>query len=84
MPGFMTHYVFGKSVIDEMDLDDKSIARHPKVFNTGLQGPDAFFFAPCLFNEGGNPGSRIHNKDTGILIRNMLISETLIKGQKTA
>lgn len=83
MPGFMTHYVFGKSVIDEMDLDDKSIARHPKVFNTGLQGPDAFFyFAPCYSMKGGNPGSRIHNKDAGILIRNMLISETLIKDRK--
>ena len=48
MPGFRSHYFFGKVTYDELldkDLPD-CIKNHPTVYYLGEQGPDIFFYSP--------------------------------------
>ncbi len=45
MPGLVTHFIFGYSVLNKLDENDKqTINKHHEIFNIGTQGPDLFFY----------------------------------------
>ncbi len=48
MPGFRSHYFFGKTTADELLAEGAPdcIEAHPTVYNLGQQGPDIFFYSP--------------------------------------
>lgn len=65
MPGFRTHYLFGRITDSHLGFKYNSIKKHPNVYNLGEQGPDIFFYSPpahIFFNE--HLGGRIHKNDT--------------------
>lgn len=65
MPGFRTHYLFGRISDSNLGLQYNSIKRHPTVYNLGQQGPDIFFYCPpshLFYKE--HLGARIHKHDT--------------------
>ena len=48
MPGFMTHYILGIKMYQDIPdtLLKESIHRHKNLFRLGLQGPDFLFAYP--------------------------------------
>lgn len=64
MPGFRTHYLFGKSAMEENKLADiyQCIKDHPLAYQLGQQGPDIFFYNPfTVFSYPASLGTTIHN-----------------------
>ena len=75
MPAFITHYIFGNDVVIHLRPCEtrRIIFAEHAAFNTGLQGPDFFFYNFPLGGFGRtNPGSTIHNIDGGKFIMNMM------------
>lgn len=75
MPGYMTHYIFGKQEYKKLSESElkQAIRSNRNVFNLGLQGPDIFFFFPGYFLINKiNLGSIMHRSKTGQCMRNML------------
>ena len=75
MPAFLTHYACG--VCGYRTLPDgwlkKAIRRHTGVFNTGLAGPDLFFYSAVEFRRHGMTiGRAMHKYRTGAFLHNML------------
>ncbi len=48
MPGFRSHYFFGKKTYDELEGQGlpECVKAHPTVYFLGQQGPDIFFYSP--------------------------------------
>lgn len=66
MPGFRTHYLFGKTADDEYHLNQHypAIKVHPHAYQLGQQGPDIFFYyIPSIFFYPKNIGTVMHNRD---------------------
>ena len=64
MPGFRTHFLFGKTSEEEFHLGKNfpCLREHPRVFWLGQQGPDIFFYdIPSLIRQKKNIGSEMHN-----------------------
>lgn len=74
MPGFNTHYFFGKQNLEAMEKNEvtECCKKYSSAFSLGLQGPDLFFyFAAAGFCRGKNLGSLLHVEDTGLFFHNM-------------
>lgn len=77
MPGFVTHYVFGKKAIGIYGQNQSVLAdyinEHREIYDMGLQGPDMFFyyFLSKVFYKR-NIGSIMHTKDIGKFKKNFL------------
>lgn len=79
MPGFLTHYLFGRQILTKLDLITSSslfktaVKKHPTVFNLGTQGPDLFFYyLPSNFNPKKKLGTLMHQNRTGSFFANCL------------
>lgn len=75
MPGYLTHYIFGKQEYKKLSESDlkQAVRENINVFNLGLQGPDIFFYYPGYFLiNKKNLGSIMHRNKTGRYISNML------------
>lgn len=75
MPGYMTHYIFGKQEYKKLSENElkKAVRENRNVFNLGLQGPDIFFYFPGYFIiNKTNLGSIMHRNRTGRYMSNML------------
>lgn len=68
MPGFITHYVFGRDVIRSLSKQKlkEIIKLHKQVFYLGTQGPDIFSynFHLLMFHDQRNIGSYMHHYRT--------------------
>ncbi len=63
MPGFKSHYLFGKNALANFtpDKHEQFLVNHPKSYNLGLQGPDVFFYhLPSWLFYKENIGDKIH------------------------
>lgn len=82
MPGFTTHYIFGRDVYHKLtDISlKKNLYRNRAVYGFGLQGPDFFFyFLPSYILHGHNPGSVAHTTDTRKFYRALIESSQKFK-----
>ena len=68
MPGFLTHYVFGQELLNQLpDISVKKIIQeNPNSYALGLQGPDLFFyyFPTLLKGNTHKLGNRMHKEKT--------------------
>ncbi|MCR5145064.1 MAG: zinc dependent phospholipase C family protein [Lachnospiraceae bacterium] len=75
MPGFTTHYLFGKNTKEEIDNKDilTIINKYEKSFNIGLQGPDIFFYyVPAHLDSNRNIGNVMHDTTTHEYFQNLI------------
>ena len=76
MPGFMTHYILGIKMYQDIPdtLLKESIHRHKNLFRLGLQGPDFLFAYPrtVIGKKGNHIGSRLHKEKVNLFFENML------------
>ena len=75
MPGYMSHYIFGKLEYKKLSQNEikRAIKDNITVYNLGLQGPDIFFYYPAArFISKKNLGSIMHNSLTGKYIGTMI------------
>ncbi|MCL2363946.1 MAG: hypothetical protein FWC71_04705, partial [Defluviitaleaceae bacterium] len=75
MPGFLTHYLAGQSVLAELPDEVKAFipAASERIFNLGLQGSDIFFYYPTgfLWARSRGVGSQIHRERFGPFFMHM-------------
>ncbi|HAQ51821.1 MAG TPA: hypothetical protein DCR12_03540 [Lachnospiraceae bacterium] len=67
MPGFKSHYLFGRNALNEFTPDkyQQYLIRFPQSYHLGLQGPDVFFYyVPAYLFYKENIGVVIHNGKT--------------------
>ncbi len=75
MPGLVTHYIFGHSVLNNLSEQNKNkINKHHEIFNIGTQGPDMFFYyLPGLFKKSTNQlGLVMHKKNIKSFFKSVL------------
>lgn len=75
MPGFKSHYLFGRCTLDSFTPNEYEsfIVRYPQSFHIGLQGPDVFFYyLPAWLLHKHNIGNVMHNKDTKRLFLSLI------------
>lgn len=77
MPGFVTHYLFGRDSYQKMPsgaLKENILANHA-AYTLGQQGPDIFFyFFPSYCIHGNNIGALAHCSETNAFFRGLLLS----------
>jgi len=75
MPGFLTHYLAGQSVLAELPEEVKALIppESERIFNLGLQGSDIFFYYPTgfLWARSRGVGSQIHHERFGPFFMHM-------------
>ena len=75
MPGFRSHYFFGKNTFDKLCDNGlpECVKLHPTVFYLGEQGPDIFFYSPqahvCY---KGNIGMMMHGRNVNKIFEGLL------------
>lgn len=64
MPAVYAHYRFGKQLISTLPPDVKQcVSRFRRLYDTGLQGPDLFFYYnPLMKTSTGALGKQFHNQ----------------------
>ncbi len=75
MPGFITHFVFGKEGYKDFTEGSvkEAIRKHRHAYNTGLQGPDIFFYFPAyILISKKNLGSIMHRSEVNPFFSEML------------
>lgn len=85
MPGFTTHYLFGRNAYQKLArLPLKEAIRiHHAAYSLGLQGPDLFFyFLPSYAIHKNNLGSVAHTEQTNTFLRHLLGSRSLFPRQR--
>ena len=85
MPGFTTHYLFGRAACQKLaKLPLKEAIRiHHAAYSLGLQGPDLFFyFLPSYAIHKNNIGSVAHTQKTNTFLRHLLESRGLFPRQR--
>lgn len=85
MPGLVTHYIFGHSVLNELNENDKiTINKHFEIFNIGTQGPDLFFYyLPGLVRKQTKElGLIMHKKKINNFLRVLLKEMDKLKGSE--
>lgn len=85
MPGYVTHYIFGREMytkITDADLK-KAIHDNHAVYALGHLGPDIFFYyLPAYVLHGCNLGDMAHTKKTGQFFAALLESRFVFKNPK--
>jgi len=74
MPGFLTHYIAGQTVMSSAGPKiTRKINKYDRLFNLGTQGPDIFFYyLPGIIRKNSrNIGGEMHSNDLGIFIAHM-------------
>lgn len=82
MPGFATHYVFGREAYQKLRPSSlkKNLYKNRGAYGLGLQGPDFFFyFLPSYLFHGKNAGSIAHTTETQKFFRALLESRNQLK-----
>lgn len=69
MPGFTTHIIMGKELVDALDESfflKKLLSSEGGAYNLGLQGPDVYFYDPLCHVESStkNIGGIMHEGGT--------------------
>ncbi len=80
MPGFTTHYLFGRNTYRQLNHNvlKQIIHSHHAAYSLGLQGPDVFFyFLPSYAIHSNNIGAVAHTDHTGKFLRHLLESRSL-------
>ena len=74
MPGFITHYVFGKEGFKEFTEGSvkEAVRKHRHAFHIGLQGPDIFFYFPAyVLISKKNLGTIMHRSEVNPFFREL-------------
>lgn len=77
MPGFVTHYIFGRENYHKLNHDTwkKNLYVNRAAYSLGQQGPDIFFYyLPSYLLHGHNIGSLAHTRETNAFFRGLLRS----------
>lgn len=80
MPGFITHYIFGREAYHRLMPSSlkRNLNRNRAAYGLGLQGPDfIFYYLPSYVLHGQALGSLAHTKDTQKFFTNLLESRNL-------
>lgn len=75
MPGFVTHYIFGKETYRRLRQQDqkRNLYNNRAAYGLGLQGPDIFFYyLPSYVLHGHNIGALAHTCETNAFFRGLL------------
>lgn len=75
MPGFVTHYIFGREAYHKLTCcsQKKNLYDNRAAFGLGLQGPDIFFYyLPSYLLHHHNIGALAHTKETNAFFFGML------------
>lgn len=87
MPGFVTHYLFGRDAYRRLTSPafKKDIIQNHAAYSLGQQGPDIFFyFLPSYCIHGHNIGALAHKKETNAFFRGLLKSAEQSEDKETA
>lgn len=79
MPGFVTHYIFGRETYHKLKLTQqkRNLYDNRAAYGLGLQGPDLFFYyLPSYVLHGHNIGALAHTSETNAFFRGLLQSYT--------
>jgi len=74
MPGFLTHYIAGQAVLNNLAPDISDIIKKgERLYNLGCQGPDIFFyyFPGHIRKRSRDIGGHMHKNDLGLVIARM-------------
>lgn len=85
MPGFVTHYLFGRETYGKLSPSSlkKNLYYNRAAYGLGLQGPDCiFYYLPSYILHGKNLGSLAHTTDTQKFYLSLLESRTLFHSPK--
>lgn len=77
MPGFVTHYIFGRETYHQIKCKElkNNLFRNRGAYGLGLQGPDIFFYyLPSYVLHGHNIGAMAHTKETRAYFQGLLQS----------
>lgn len=77
MPGFATHYIFGRETYRKLKCNPqkRNIYHNRAAYALGLQGPDLFFFyLPSYALYKSNLGSIAHTQETGAFFLGLIES----------
>lgn len=77
MPGFVTHYIFGREAYRKLSpgSQKENLYRHRAAYGLGLQGPDIFFYyLPSYALHGHNIGALAHAEGTNAFFCGLLRS----------
>ncbi len=83
MPGIVTHFIFGQTVLNNLSTEDRlTITKHEQIFNIGTQGPDMFFYyiPGLLKRELKQLGLILHKQKTGEFFKRSLIEMDKLEG----
>ena len=81
MPGFVTHYIFGREAFRDIRCvcprDTRILKRNlftnHSVYSLGQQGPDLFFYYPLSYvPQGHNLGTLAHTRKTGAFFHGLM------------
>lgn len=84
MPGFVTHYIFGREAYRNLNSKTlkKNIYYNRGAYGLGLQGPDIFFYyLPSYAIHGHNIGAMAHTEETRAFFHGLLQSCLKFKNQ---
>ena len=77
MPGYITHYLFGRESYHRITSAafKHNISRNHAAYTLGQQGPDIFFyFLPSYCIHSSNIGALAHRKETNAFFRGLFLS----------
>lgn len=77
MPGFVTHYIFGRETYHKLTCrsQKKNLYDNRAAYGLGLQGPDLFFYyLPSYALHGHNIGALAHTQETNAFFLGLLKS----------
>lgn len=84
MPGLITHYICGHTVLSGLDNEQQTIIKkHINAFNIGTQGPDfIFYYVPGMIPKNTRGlGQLMHNENVGLFISNLLQEANKVKNK---
>ena len=85
MPGLLTHYICGQSVMQALPPDiAAAIEKYRRLYNIGCQGPDIFFYyMPRLLRRGlRGIGTKMHKENVGDFLRAMAEGILTLDGEE--
>lgn len=77
MPGFVTHYLFGRDTYHKLSHTafKSNLYQNRKAYGLGLQGPDLFFYyLPSYLLHRCNPGAIAHDGASGPFFESLLMT----------
>ena len=84
MPGFKTHYLFGRNAISNKELNENEhfLISYPQSYHLGLQGPDVFFYRALNWVGRKNIGNIIHHNNATAFFSAMMDSRNKLIHKK--